>query len=406
LNPVLKHAKLEPFLDGGQMTASTQAKIAFPDTLRGVAALAVLFSHYGVMFWANRPGVAEMINAPVLDASVYASPSYFDWMYIPNFWWGSFGVGLFFVISGFVIPFSFQKLNAIPFLIGRFFRIWPLYAVGFSFSLVMIYLCGVYFGNPWNITPFQAFIHYLPGVRDLYWSRPIDGIIWTLDIEMKFYVVCAFLIPLFRKKSLSVFTAPLVLVGISLWLQYMMKGWLETNLGFYWMGLGIVHAVPYLIFMFIGVVFHYAYQKAIRPEVGLLMAASCFCLYLLLVATGPFVDQLPLAWNYGYAVLLFAFAQSFPQFFKETAISNFFAKISYPLYAIHGVFGYVALRIALENGFKAWFSIAAITAVVIIVSWAMHVYIELPSNELGKRIAKKFAGKFSKPTSSVLAPAE
>jgi peptidoglycan/LPS O-acetylase OafA/YrhL len=52
-----------------------------------------------------------------------AFPTYLLWLHtsVPQFSWGAFGVALFFLVSGFVIPFS---LRAGPsFLVARFFRI-------------------------------------------------------------------------------------------------------------------------------------------------------------------------------------------------------------------------------------------------------------------------------------------
>ncbi len=40
---------------------------------------------------------------------------------------GAFGVALFFLISGFVIPLSFQSYGRLDFLVARFFRIYPTY---------------------------------------------------------------------------------------------------------------------------------------------------------------------------------------------------------------------------------------------------------------------------------------
>ena len=48
--------------------------------------------------------------------------------------WGPFGVALFFVISGFVIPFSFETYGRLDFIVARFFRIYPTYLTGLSFE--------------------------------------------------------------------------------------------------------------------------------------------------------------------------------------------------------------------------------------------------------------------------------
>ena len=81
-------------------------------------------------------------------------PAYLTWLHVvPQFNWGAFGVALFFLISGFVIPFSLSRQRAGAFLVGRFFRIVPLYVVGFTISLAAIGATTLYFARSW---PFFA----------------------------------------------------------------------------------------------------------------------------------------------------------------------------------------------------------------------------------------------------------
>lgn len=99
-----------------------------------------------------------------------------------------------------------------------------------------------------------------------------------------------------------------------------------------------------------------------------------------------------MAWSYAFALLTFAFAYSFPNIFKSNRVFDFLADISYSLYVIHGVAGYVALRIMLDMGFKAWSSLLIVTTTCLLLSWLLHVLIESPSQKLGKRLAGKFTG--------------
>jgi len=93
-------------------------------------------------------------------------------------------------ITGLIRPDAVGGLGRYP-LVGRFFRIVPLYMVGFTISLAAIGATTLYFVRSWPFSPSSVAIHYVPGLRDILWSRNIDGIVWTLEIEMKFYVICA-----------------------------------------------------------------------------------------------------------------------------------------------------------------------------------------------------------------------
>jgi len=187
-------------------------KFEFANTLRGFAAISVIIAHYFGVFWIARDAVAGFINAPVLPFESYAIPSYIrvlnSW---PGFSFGEFGVALFFLISGFVIPFSFKENRSASFLVNRFFRIVPTYMVGFTVTLAALYYACSYFSVPWPYSMEEISIHYVPGLRDVMWSRNIDGIVWTLEAEVKFYLICAVFMPLFKRGSIFVFVAPLII---------------------------------------------------------------------------------------------------------------------------------------------------------------------------------------------------
>ena len=365
----------------------------FATTLRGLAAICVLIAHYFGVFWGNQPAVAELTRAPVIEG--LGIPSYLVWLH-PHylFNWGAFGVALFFLVSGFVIPYSLDRSSRIQFVIGRFFRIIPLYVVGFSFTLLSIWASIKFFGGDWPYSFKQVLIHYIPGIRDLLWSANIDGIIWTLEIEMKFYLVCLFGVTALRQRSLRFFAIPLSIFGVAI---YLISGLSSLSTGaypsVYFASLAIITASPYLIFMFIGSVFHFSYNGYLSSERSQFFTALLFCAYLLVLYVGPNNSQLILACNYGLAILVFSFATSYPQLFKLNTVAKFFADISYPLYAIHGVAGYVVLSILWHYEVKAWISMLFVTMLAIGVSWILHVAIEKRSNKWGKKLATKYAAE-------------
>jgi len=370
-----------------------QTRIDFANTLRGFAAVSVLISHYFGVFWSSRPVIELIINAPALPLATHGFPRYISWLHaLPIFNWGSFGVALFFIISGFVIPFSIQKLNWQGFVINRLFRIIPTYVVGFSISLAAIYISSDYFSRGWPFQWKEVLIHYIPGLRDLMWSRHIDMIVWTLEIEMKFYLLCALLIIWFRQLSLKVFWAPVVLFVGSLWLAQMVLIWQQSDVVAYQYAMTFIFVAQYIIFMFIGVMFHYLHRRSIGPNQAYFGIGLIFLLFCLQWRFGPYAEGVGLIWSYAFALLVFSFAYSFPNLFRANRVADFLADISYPLYVVHGVAGYVVLRILLEWGIKAWLALLVVTGLCLLVAWLIHHFVEYPSQAIGKRLGAKLSG--------------
>jgi peptidoglycan/LPS O-acetylase OafA/YrhL len=375
------------------------SRIDFANTLRGFAALAVVIAHYFGVFWTNRLAVETLTNAPVLPLETHGIPGYISWLHaFPIFGWGAYGVALFFVISGFVIPFSLQKMSWVGFSINRILRIMPTYFVGFTVTLVAIQLSNEYFSREWPFSLREVLIHYVPGIRDLMWSRGIDGIVWTLEIEMKFYLVCALLIVWFRQQSLKVFFVPVGLFALALYINRMIPVWNNTNASFWQLAMTYMAVSQYIIYMFIGVLFHYLYRGKIDANKAYLGIGGLFAMFCIHWWAGPYSVNLGVAWSYAFALLTFSFAYSFPKLFKSNRVFDFLADISYTLYVIHGVAGYVALRIMLDMGFKAWSSLLIVTSTCLFLSWLLHILIESPSQKLGKQLAAKLNGASIKST--------
>ncbi|MCW2986380.1 MAG: acyltransferase, partial [Conexibacter sp.] len=142
-------------------------RLEFLDALRGLAALAVAFGHRA----------EGMIGGFVhFDAHVFR--------------FGQFGVVLFFLCSGFIIPASLERHGSLRrFWISRFFRLYPLYWLALAAALAL-HLAGrfgltpdyehhVVVATAANVTMMQAFI-----------SQPLlIGLSWTLAFEMGFYLM-------------------------------------------------------------------------------------------------------------------------------------------------------------------------------------------------------------------------
>lgn len=352
-------------------------KIHFANQLRGLAALMVLISHHYGVFWGDneRIIVAKMINAPVLDIK---TPFFIQYLWkLPNYSWGLCGVAIFFLISGFIIPFSLKKYSLNNFLTARLFRIFPTYMVGFSITLLSIYFASKYFNRPWPFSSQQIIIHFFPGLRDILDSIGIDGIIWTLEIEIKFYVLCAIFIKFFKRSNLYLFFIPIFLFLTSLTINFLMNRY-QFNAVFYRFFLIFLFNSQYIIYMFIGVALHYLFEKKISNQKACVLILLFFSLFLIQWKITIYKESFMQFVNYVIALVIFLSSFVYRSKFNENNFFNFLAKISYPLYVSHGVFGYVLLRILIINGFNPIFSLLGTTLICLLNAFLIHKYVELP----------------------------
>ncbi len=382
---------------------NTSGRVDFANTLRGFAALAVIVSHYYGVFWTNRSAVEYLILAPALPAETHGIPIYVQLINMFSLLnWGAFGVALFFIISGFVIPFSLSKASWHGFVANRVLRIFPTYAIGFTFTLLALAFSAHYFGTEWPFTLKEILIHYVPGLRDLLWSRNIDGIIWTLEIEMKFYLVCALGIVWFRERSMKILLLPFGLLILALVIFPQLVRISNYNADFYHLAIAYITSSQYILYMFIGVMFNFMHRGVIGPEKGyalILLLFFCFCLHWW---AGPHSASLHVAWSYGMALILFSCAYAFPFVVRSNKVTDFFADISYPMYVVHGLAGYVGLRILLENGVRASVSLIIVTLLCFVVSWLIHITIEKPSQSLSKLISARLSREMLVPNGTAV----
>jgi peptidoglycan/LPS O-acetylase OafA/YrhL len=370
------------------MTLATQSnqRVDFANTLRGIAALMVMFGHHSVIFWQYRDVAAGISNGTPLPAEVVTPDYLLALNHLNPFSFGVFGVAIFFLISGFVIPFSITNINWRGFLIGRFFRIYPTYIIGLSISLTLITLSGLYYGKGYPYSLAVTMANYFPGARDVIWVPGIDGVIWTLDVEMKFYLVCAAGYALIKAGKPTAFLIPLLLAIPAIIIAPQVLA--PSN----WQGqlYTFCASIQYINFMFIGVAFHYLYKGLLRPQVFMTIVVALFLVTAAIMWRAVIVP-FNLMWTYGLALLVFSTAFSFPYLLKSRPVTDFLADISFPLYVVHSVLGYTVLRVVAEMGVPGWLCMVIAAVASIAVATALHYLIEMPSHRIGHKLASKTA---------------
>ncbi|MFI0408647.1 acyltransferase family protein [Actinomadura sp. 3N508] len=138
------------------------------DALRGLAALVVVFEH----------------SLDVLLPEVRATAS-------PWFDFGRYGVFVFFLVSGYVVPFSLERRGSVRhFWAGRFFRLYPAWCVSLALAL-LLGAAGMSYGLPAALgeRPWASALAHMTMLQDLLGVPNAVNVYWTLSYEMVFYLL-------------------------------------------------------------------------------------------------------------------------------------------------------------------------------------------------------------------------
>src|SRR5216684_501014 len=153
-----------------QLTAKDAAgsggRLAWLDVLRGLAALAVFFDH------------ASYYMLQHVRAIVY---HWFD----P----GNYGVFVFFIISGYIVPASLERKGSVrTFWVSRLFRLYPLYllAVGLAVALYLVHLGGL---RGEGSDPETSILSQLLMMSNVLAGQNLPNVVWSLSYEMVFYLL-------------------------------------------------------------------------------------------------------------------------------------------------------------------------------------------------------------------------
>jgi peptidoglycan/LPS O-acetylase OafA/YrhL len=141
------------------------ARSASLDTVRGIAILLVLIGHY-------------LHAAPFAVAGIPAGTLVQDF--------GHGGVLLFFLLSGYLIWTTAQRVGGAAFLLRRFAKIAPAYWINVLFVAVMGASFALY--PAFDINTVLGNLLFLEGSLGI---APMSGVYWTLIVEVKFYILFA-----------------------------------------------------------------------------------------------------------------------------------------------------------------------------------------------------------------------
>jgi peptidoglycan/LPS O-acetylase OafA/YrhL len=145
--------------------------------------------------------------------------------------------------------------------------------------------------------------------------------------------------------------------------------------------------MKYMTFMFLGCLFYFALYNELSARAALGYGAIIFTLF---VTINSFYENRffgALAKNYIYALILFSACYLLRNRFRNNRILDFLADISFPLYLVHSMIGYVSMPILINEGISYTFAWMISLALTLLVAFFVHKYVELPVNAFGKKIS-------------------
>lgn len=317
------------------------------DILRLILAVLVFFAHWNIL-------TSQDISNQLFHLSGYA-------------------VHMFFIVSGFLIFWSFDAdQNKKRFYIKRFFRIFPLYA--FLIILQTLFFIGFSDGSTFEVIKYFIanifFLNFLaPSVGSTLSSlevNAINGSLWTLKNEVVFYLIVPFLFMSYKKWG-----GYILLILYSLSVVYMFA---VDYLG---MEKLLVQFPAQVRLFMVGILLYILFDKFNKNNIYLLAIVSLILLIFLKDNT---------YFNYILYPFCIGFMMIFLVYFVKNIKVNF--DFSYSLYILH--FPVIQLALYFEiNPTNPIISFVVLFAVILVLSYFSEKYIEKRFIKIGREIVKK-----------------
>jgi len=268
------------------------------DSLRGIAALAVVLFHYTIIVHRFVPDLE--------------SPFTFEH--------GHYGVELFFIISGFVIFMTITRCKTgMDFIVSRFSRLYPAFWICVSLTFIL----GISYPLQGQNYSFSQYLINLSMAQEYLKQPNIDGVYWSLTYELGFYfaIFCIYKLRLLGK------------------IDYICLAWAGCAILFHFYSAYIPHPLHYLLLInkyahlfAAGICFYQIQKSGFTPLRILTLLVGISAQFIVDGLLGGFIVI-------GFFLLFYlAVNERLP--FLKNRILIFFGSISYPLYLLHQMIGF------------------------------------------------------------------
>ncbi|RYY30215.1 MAG: acyltransferase [Sphingobacteriaceae bacterium] len=319
----------------------TSKKINSLGFLRGFAVIAVCFCHFGYAIAQGQKTEVTHIYKALGD-------------------YGKFGVNIFFVISGFIIPLSMDKAKyklkyIFHFLLKRIVRLHPPYLGGLLITLIIVFLADKVKHIPFPEDVFSiiksCFYLHIPGDNPVF---------WTLKIEAEYYIFIAVYFALLTSyKNLT------LIISVPLFI-FLGKTEIVNYIGLF----------EFLIFFMIGIVGYLIYNKIGNNWLELM------CLFILIVCSFAFYE-IPAAIAATATIIFILFYKG-----VINRYFDFMGEISYSIYLIHYPIGIKMINSTIRYFDPKYYLLLFIATNVVVfsIAYIFWKYLEKPFAQFSNKI--------------------
>jgi peptidoglycan/LPS O-acetylase OafA/YrhL len=295
------------------------------------------------------------------------------------------------------------------FLIARFFRIYPTLITALILYAIVTYSYCFFTYTP--MTKQSEGTTLLMGLT-LFddFSRTSQSqyhVLWTLQIEWKFYLIVALMCYVFRPKvqwlHLILFSLISFVVCKGIWFtlegqHYDLAGYFfkrmlpfPEDISYKTIFIICIYKLGvYIPYMFVGSIIYFHHVNKIS---SIQMLLSIITILMVTISLVSLPDLPILISTLGPIVLFLVLYYHFKEghILRLSPATRFVADISYPLYLLHPIGYHLTSYLIYALAVKPLLAFILSISFILFLSHMVHVYIENPMNSLGKKLGRASA---------------
>lgn len=319
------------------------------DGLRGFAALAVAFYHF---FYHYNLDYGHQFSVPAV------------------FQFGYYGVHLFFLVSGFVIFWTLSRINhPFDFIWSRFSRLFPVYWVAATITFLIMY----FYGPENRVAQLSELIINYSMLQGYLGVRHIDGVYWTLTLELAFYF---WMFILFLTRQL-----PQIDRWLFVWVLVAAALALTDGIELVPMRLRYLLLLDYIGLFAAGICFYRLWDSSANKITYYVLALSLLSLYAQYPLPGAIIITVI------YGLFYCAINDKLALFSYKPLV--FMGTISYSFYLIHQNIGYTIIQLFYQYKISPYLGIACALFTGLVLGTLLTYTIEKPAMGYLRKLYKE-----------------
>lgn len=296
---------------------------------------------------------------------------------------GHVAIGLFFLVSGFVIPFTLANHDIGAFTVRRIMRIYPTAAVCIAITLTALVLNSHLGGLPVTHdakTLVSNFTLTVPYARTGWFENSA----WTLALEELFYVLAALL------SWRRLLTNPVAIVLLAIGASLIAVRPVEFGSPNYW----ISYHFAFIPFVFVGTCIHHAYQRIWSRSRATVVVLALVAAFAVAQFGGPTDQQAKLFFlSMATAIVVFLALIQAGSRLPYSRVLDRLSNITYPMYLLHFTNSVVVIALLQRQGVSYYTALPIAFALVVVGAAVVHRVIEEPSIRVGKRLSSRIEAR-------------